>query len=43
MPGRSAGSGGDGRLATRVYEEFKQLNMDPWSDDHYVQLQTPDR
>ncbi|KAF0028470.1 hypothetical protein F2P81_019557 [Scophthalmus maximus] len=41
-PGRSAGSAEDVDLATRVYEEFKKLEMDPWSDNHYVQLQKPD-
>lgn len=43
LPKRSAGSEEDIGLANRLFEEFKMLNMDPRSDVHYVQLQTPDR
>lgn len=42
-PGRSAGSADDVRLGNLVFEEFKKQDMDPWTDIHYVQLQTPDR
>ncbi|XP_068199728.1 transferrin receptor 1b [Antennarius striatus] len=40
---RSAGSQEDVHLANRLIEEFKKLDMSPWSDNHYVQLQKPDR
>lgn len=43
MPRRSAGSNEDKYLANRVFEEFKKQDMDPWTDTHYVQLQTPNR
>ncbi|KAM3593197.1 uncharacterized protein V6R79_007719 [Siganus canaliculatus] len=39
---RSAGSQEDVSLANRLYGEFQTLEMEPWSDIHYVQLQTPD-
>nr|XP_019958784.1 PREDICTED: transferrin receptor protein 1-like [Paralichthys olivaceus] len=42
LPRRSAGSVEDANLAIRIFDEFKQLEMDPWTDIHYVQLQTPD-
>ncbi|KAM8822736.1 transferrin receptor 1b [Spinachia spinachia] len=42
FPRRSAGSVEDKRLANRIFEEFKKVEMDPWTDIHYVQLQTPD-
>ncbi|XP_034998627.1 transferrin receptor 1b [Hippoglossus stenolepis] len=42
LPSRSAGSVEDANLAIRIFDEFKQLKMDPWTDTHYVQLQTPD-
>lgn len=41
-PRRSAGSDGDMSLGNRIFDEFKKLEMDPWTDIHYVQLQTPD-
>ncbi len=43
QPSRSAGSVEDMNLANRIFSEFKNLEMDPWTDIHYVQLQTPDR
>ncbi|XP_070709410.1 transferrin receptor 1b [Pempheris klunzingeri] len=42
LPQRSAGSAEDLKLANLIFDEFKNLEMDPWSDRHYVQLQTPD-
>ncbi|XP_074549711.1 transferrin receptor 1b [Halichoeres trimaculatus] len=39
---RSAGSQGDTSQANHIYNEFKQLQMDPWNDVHYVQLQKLD-
>ncbi|XP_029313940.1 LOW QUALITY PROTEIN: transferrin receptor 1b [Cottoperca gobio] len=42
LPSRSAGSDGDKSLANRIFDEFKQQEMDPWTDIHYVQLQKPD-
>ncbi|XP_068438186.1 transferrin receptor 1b [Clinocottus analis] len=42
LPKRSAGSAEDIRLANRIRDEFKKANMEPWTDVHYVQLQTPD-
>ncbi|XP_069552525.1 transferrin receptor 1b [Brachyistius frenatus] len=41
-PGRSAGSAEDMNIANAVFENFKKLEMSPWTDIHYVQLQTPD-
>ncbi|XP_062335426.1 transferrin receptor 1b [Osmerus eperlanus] len=35
-----AGSDGDRVLGNRVFEGFKSLQMNPWTDIHYVQLQT---
>ncbi|XP_053716932.1 transferrin receptor 1b [Synchiropus splendidus] len=43
VPDRSAGSDDDNRLAQRIFEEFNRLQMKPWTDRHYVQLQAPDR
>ncbi|XP_039982271.1 transferrin receptor 1b [Xiphias gladius] len=42
LPRRSAGSAEDMNLANRIFDEFKRLEMDPWTDRHYVQLQMPD-
>ncbi|KAM4718666.1 transferrin receptor 1b [Anableps anableps] len=42
LPSRSAGSVEDKSLANRVFETFKTLEMKPWTDIHYVQLQMPD-
>ncbi|KAM9337153.1 transferrin receptor 1b [Symphorus nematophorus] len=42
LPRRSAGSEEDMNLANRMFDEFKKLEMNPWTDIHYVQLQTPD-
>ncbi|XP_074478571.1 transferrin receptor 1b [Sebastes fasciatus] len=41
-PSRSAGSVEDVSLANHIVEEFTKAKMDPWTDIHYVQLQTPD-
>ncbi|PWA17976.1 hypothetical protein CCH79_00003985 [Gambusia affinis] len=43
MKSRSAGSEGDMILANRIFDTFKTLGMTPWTDIHYVQLQTPDK
>ncbi|KAM9553250.1 transferrin receptor protein 1-like isoform 1-T1 [Salvelinus alpinus] len=37
----TAGSTGDNILGNHVLESFKSLEMEPWTDIHYVQLQTP--
>nr|XP_046227572.1 transferrin receptor 1b [Scatophagus argus] len=42
LPRRSAGSEEDMSLANRIFDEFRKLEMNPWTDIHYVQLQTPD-
>ncbi|XP_044033027.1 transferrin receptor 1b isoform X2 [Siniperca chuatsi] len=42
LPRRSAGSEEDMSLAKRVFEEFRKVEMNPWTDIHYVQLQMPD-
>lgn len=42
QPRRSAGSYEDMALGDRIFNHFKKLEMDPWTDKHYVQLQTPD-
>ncbi|XP_053198287.1 transferrin receptor 1b [Scomber japonicus] len=42
LPDHSAGSEDDKNLGNRLFEEFKKLEMEPWTDKHYVQLQTPD-
>lgn len=41
--GRAAGSEEDEQLATHIYDVFKKQSMEPWTDEHYVQLQTPNR
>ncbi|XP_056290243.1 transferrin receptor 1b [Pseudoliparis swirei] len=41
-PRRLAGSAEDVRLVNRISGAFKDADMDPWNDVHYVQLQTPD-
>uniref|UniRef100_A0AAZ3NQY1 Transferrin receptor 1b n=1 Tax=Oncorhynchus tshawytscha TaxID=74940 RepID=A0AAZ3NQY1_ONCTS len=38
-----AGSSADGILEYHVFDSFKSLEMEPWTDVHYVQLQTPNR
>lgn len=43
LPRRAAGSEEDERLAALIFDEFKVQGMAPWTDDHYVQLQTPNR
>ncbi len=43
QPRRSAGSDEEMNLANRIFDEFRKLEMDPWTDIHYVQLQTADR
>ncbi|XP_042164489.1 transferrin receptor protein 1 [Oncorhynchus tshawytscha] len=35
-----AGSSADGILEYHVFDSFKSLEMEPWTDVHYVQLQT---
>ncbi|KAF7660206.1 hypothetical protein LDENG_00286070 [Lucifuga dentata] len=42
LPRRSAGSEEDEYLGNRIFDKFKKLQMDPWTDIHYVQLQMPD-
>nr|XP_040022878.1 transferrin receptor 1b isoform X1 [Gasterosteus aculeatus aculeatus] len=42
LPRRSAGSVEDKFLANHIFKEFQKVEMDPWTDIHYVQLQTPD-
>uniref|UniRef100_A0AAQ5XQ32 Transferrin receptor protein 1 n=1 Tax=Amphiprion ocellaris TaxID=80972 RepID=A0AAQ5XQ32_AMPOC len=42
LPSRSAGSQDDMKQADRIFNEFTKLEMEPWTDVHYVQLQTPD-
>uniref|UniRef100_A0A8C9ZGL0 Transferrin receptor 1b n=1 Tax=Sander lucioperca TaxID=283035 RepID=A0A8C9ZGL0_SANLU len=42
MPSCSAGSEEDRSLANRIFDQFKKAEMEPWTDIHYVQLQTPD-
>lgn len=42
LPKRSAGSEEDSALGNRIFEQFKKLEMTPWTDRHYVQLQMPD-
>nr|XP_020513085.1 transferrin receptor protein 1-like [Labrus bergylta] len=41
-PKRSAGSEEDMSQGNRIFSDFKKLEMDPWTDIHYVQLQKPD-
>uniref|UniRef100_A0A8C2IGV0 Transferrin receptor protein 1-like n=1 Tax=Cyprinus carpio TaxID=7962 RepID=A0A8C2IGV0_CYPCA len=40
---RKAGSFLDNKLADNIHDNFTQLNMDPWVDEHFVKLQFPDR
>ncbi|XP_029978697.1 transferrin receptor 1b [Sphaeramia orbicularis] len=42
LPKRSAGSDEDRSLGNHIFDQFKKLEMEPWTDIHYVQLQTPD-
>ncbi|XP_071340776.1 transferrin receptor 1b [Trachinotus anak] len=42
LPRHSAGSAEDMNLGNHIFEEFKKLEMDPWTDVHYAQLQMPD-
>ncbi|XP_036073370.1 transferrin receptor 1b isoform X2 [Oryzias melastigma] len=43
LKSRSAGSVEDISLGNRIFEQFAALQMNPWTDVHYVQLQKPDR
>lgn len=43
LPNRAASSEGDDRLANLIFAEFEKQIMEPWTDEHYVQLQTPNR
>lgn len=38
VPSRAAGSAEDMRLANHIFGTFSNLEMDPWTDVHYVQL-----
>uniref|UniRef100_A0A8C7PHU4 Transferrin receptor 1b n=1 Tax=Oncorhynchus mykiss TaxID=8022 RepID=A0A8C7PHU4_ONCMY len=40
QPDHVAGSSADGILEYHVFDSFKSLEMEPWTDIHYVQLQT---
>ncbi|XP_056220723.1 transferrin receptor 1b [Seriola aureovittata] len=40
-PSRSAGSADDMHLANLIFDDFKKLEMDPWTDIHFAQLQMP--
>ncbi|TDG97504.1 hypothetical protein EPR50_G00226640 [Perca flavescens] len=42
LSSRSAGSEEDRNQANRIFDQFKKAEMEPWTDIHYVQLQTPD-
>ncbi|KAM9332227.1 transferrin receptor 1b isoform 2-T4 [Pholidichthys leucotaenia] len=42
LPSRLAGSAEDMHLANRVFDEFTKQEMNPWTDIHYVQLQSMD-
>ncbi|KAF1373226.1 hypothetical protein PFLUV_G00258180 [Perca fluviatilis] len=42
LSSRSAGSEEDRSQANRIFDQFKKAEMEPWTDIHYVQLQTPD-
>ncbi|XP_028290573.1 transferrin receptor 1b [Gouania willdenowi] len=42
VPNRSAGGEEDKKQAESIYDTFRSLEMDPWTDIHYVQLQTTD-
>ncbi|KAL4631066.1 transferrin receptor protein 1-like [Arapaima gigas] len=41
MKSHEAGSEGDEELATRILQEFQNLDMSPWTDEHYVRVQIP--
>ncbi|RVE58564.1 hypothetical protein OJAV_G00195670 [Oryzias javanicus] len=41
LKSRSAGSAEDSSLGNRIFEQFTKLQMNPWTDVHYVQLQKP--
>lgn len=41
LPNRAASSEGDENLAKLIFDEFEKQIMEPWTDEHYVQLQTP--
>ncbi|XP_061569243.1 transferrin receptor 1b [Cololabis saira] len=41
-PSHAAGSEEDSLLGNKVFDAFKELDMKPWTDVHYVQLQMPD-
>lgn len=43
LPNRAASSEGDEHLAKLIFTEFEKQIMEPWTDEHYVQLQTPNR
>lgn len=43
VPSHSAGSDEDMSLANRIFDGFNKLEMDPWTDIHYVQLPTANR
>lgn len=43
LPARAAGSEEDEHLARLIFNEFSKQTMEPWADEHYVQLQTPNR
>ncbi|XP_041717658.1 transferrin receptor 1b [Coregonus clupeaformis] len=40
QPDHAAGSIADNTLGEHVFKSFKNLEMEPWTDIHYVQLQT---
>ncbi|XP_041670526.1 transferrin receptor protein 1-like [Cheilinus undulatus] len=42
QPKRPAGSDEDISMANRIFNEFKTLQMAPWTNIYYVQLQKPD-
>ncbi|XP_008288621.1 transferrin receptor 1b [Stegastes partitus] len=42
LPRRSAGSDEDRNQADHIFNEFTKLEMEPWTDVHYVRLPTPD-
>lgn len=43
LPNRAASSEGDEHLAKLIFAEFEKQIMEPWTDEHCVQLQTPNR
>ncbi|CAN9506468.1 unnamed protein product [Ophioblennius macclurei] len=42
VPSRAAGSAEDMRLGNLIHKRFTDLEMDPWTDIHDVQLPSPD-